>query len=97
MPASLSLTEGTAVARSAELERLLEALAITRLGSHVVAVPGSAPPPPPLSWAGDGWLDPKRLTLGYARASRAAICPSAEKLVTRPSFGDCPTRLADAF
>ena len=24
--------------------------------------------------AGDGWLDPKRLTLGYARASRATIC-----------------------
>ena len=24
--------------------------------------------------AGDGWLDPKRLTLGYARASQAAIC-----------------------
>ena len=24
--------------------------------------------------AGDGWLDPKRLTLGYARASQATIC-----------------------
>jgi sarcosine oxidase subunit beta len=24
--------------------------------------------------AGDGWLDPKRLTFGYARASRATIC-----------------------
>jgi sarcosine oxidase subunit beta len=24
--------------------------------------------------AGDGWLDPKRLTLGYARASGASIC-----------------------
>jgi sarcosine oxidase subunit beta len=27
--------------------------------------------------AGDGWLDPKRLTLGYARASRATICLDA--------------------
>ncbi|HEX8967531.1 MAG TPA: FAD-binding oxidoreductase, partial [Chloroflexota bacterium] len=26
--------------------------------------------------AGDGWLDPKRLTLGYARASRATVCLS---------------------
>ena len=27
--------------------------------------------------AGDGWLDPRRLTLGYAIASQAAICLSA--------------------
>ncbi len=28
--------------------------------------------------AGDGWLDPKRLAIGYARASRAAICIRTE-------------------